>query len=338
MKLCMIGNRGHNGYVMEGLRQMPHVHLAAISSGTAADDIGELKAWCEQHDHTPEIFDDYREMMDKVAPDVVSVCGPFELHTQMCVEAFRRGMHVFCEKPVATTLEDLDRLKTAYTDADVPNGTRVHFAAMMGLRYDPAFYTAWRAMQGGAVGAARLLNARKSYKLGVRPSYYRQRETYGGTIPWVGSHAIDWIHWFSGEPLLSVYATHTTTCNRDHGDLEVSALCQFTLANDVFASASIDYLRPANAPTHGDDRVRVVGTDGVIEVRGGEVFLINDETEGETKLPVACDKQIFCDFIEHVEGRTMGLLGAEDTFIVTEACLLARQSADEGRVIEFERS
>ena len=109
----------------------------------------------------------------------------------------------------------------------------------------------------------------------------------------------------------------------------------FTLTNGVFASVSIDYFRPANASAHGDDRVRVVGTGGVIEVRGGEVFLINSETKGEETLTTACDRQIFHDFVEHIEGKTTSLLGAEETLVVTEACLLARQSADEGRIVNF---
>jgi predicted dehydrogenase len=123
--------------------------------------------------------------------------------------------------------------------------------------------------------------------------------------------------------------------NRDHGDLEVSALCHFTLANAVYASASLDYFRPPSAPTHGDDRVRVVGTEGVIEVQGGEAFLINDKAQGKQHLTPACDKQIFQDFVMHVEDKSSALLDAQDTFIVTQACLLARQSADEGCIVEF---
>jgi predicted dehydrogenase len=80
-----------------------------------------------------------------------------------------------------------------------------------------------------------------------------------------------------------------------------------------------------------------MGTDGAIEVRGGQVYLINAGTEGEVVLPLACDRQIFQDFVEHIEGKTTAILTPEDVFAVTEACLLARQSADEGRVVKFER-
>jgi len=331
MKVCIIGTRGHHKYVFEGLRQMPDVHLIGISAGVSEDSVDKLNSWSHEYRQTPVIFDNYGAMLDQQQPDIVVVCGPFELHAQMCIDAFERGMHVFCEKPVALTRQELDTLRRAYEHADA------HFSAMMGLRYDPAFYTAWQAVRNGAVGTVRLMDARKSYRLGERPAYYHTRTTYGGTIPWVGSHAIDWIYWFSGKAFETVYATHSTQHNYNNGDLEMSALCHFTLSNEVFAAASIDYLRPSNAPTHGDDRIRIAGTDGVIEVRGGQVFLINNSTAGEVILPPQCERQIFKDFVEGIQGRTAHLIGADDIWAVTEACLLARQSADEGTVLQFGR-
>jgi len=325
----MIGNQGHNGYVLRGLEKTPQVRLVGLSAGANDGDMGMLENWSDEHGHDPQVFDDHRRMLDALEPDVLSVAGPFELHAEMCIEAFQRGIHVFCEKPVATTQDDLARLKAAHSQAGV------HFAAMMGLRYDPAFHAAWRAVQDGAIGTVRIINARKSYKLGQRPAYYKRRETYGGTIPWVGSHAIDWIKWFSGESFRTVFAAHSTRHNHDLGEMEMSALSHFTLTNEVFASVNADFLRPPNAPTHGDDRARVAGTEGVIEVTRREAILINDSREGEQKLEASCDRQIFRDFVEHVEGKTTSLLGPEDTFAVTEACLLARKSADEGRVMSF---
>jgi len=329
VKLCIIGVRGHYGYVLDGLAAVPHVRVAGLSAGARGDDIGPLKEWCDRHGHEARVFDEYRAMLDALRPDVVVVAGPFEQHAAMSIEAFRRGAHVFCEKPVAMTPEALAELRAEHARAGV------HFAAMMGLRYPPGFHGAWRAVRQGEIGEVRLLQAQKSYKLGERPGHFRRRETFGGTIPWVGSHAIDWIHWFAGSVFRSVYATHTTRANRGHGELEATALCHFTLAGDVFASAAIDYLRPDRAPTHGDDRIRVAGTEGVVEVREGGASLLNGKADGVQRPDAPYSRQIFEDFVAAVEGTGKPLIGPEDTFAVTEACLLARQSADEGRVVPF---
>jgi predicted dehydrogenase len=327
MKLCMIGLRGHYGYVLQGLPLVPQVQVVGVSAGIPDDKPEPLLKQCSELGHHPRAFDDYRQMLDTMGPELLVVSGPLHLHASICIDAFQRGIHVFCEKPVALTLEELAAVEEALAMSGV------HLAAMMGLRYAADFYTAWRAVRQGAVGQIRLIHSQKSYRLGDRPEYYRRRATYGGTIPWVGSHAIDWIHWFSGAEFTSVYASHSTACNRGNGDLEMSALCQFTLTGDVFATASIDYLRPAAASTHGDDRVRVAGTEGVIEVRGGQVLLTN--AEGEQALAADCPRQIFADFLGHVLGKGEALISSQDTLAVTRACLLARESADQAMPLSF---
>ncbi len=330
MNIGLIGNRGHLEYVFDGLKRRPHVKLAAIASGSDEDEAAGLSAYCQMEGHEPHLFSDYRQLLDEADIEVVCIAGPFELHTPMCLEAFRRGVHVFCEKPVSITLAELEELKAGFYAS---GGAQL--SAMMGLRYDPAFYTAWELVRNGAIGEVRLLNAQKSYKLGWRPGYYHQRQTYGGTIPWVGSHAIDWVHWFSQASFQSVRASQSRIANRGNGSLEVSAQCQFRLAGEILASVSIDYLRPESAPTHGDDRLRVVGTGGVVEVREGRVFLIQEAEAGESEIPTHCERQVFSDFLDQVDGRQAALLSADDIFTVTEACLRAQQSADEEREIAF---
>jgi len=331
MKICIIGSRGHSGgYVLDELPELPGVSVVGISSGTAEDSVEQRKAWCEEHGHQAKVYGDYRAMLD-AGPDAAVIDGPFDLHEEMCVAAIERGIHVFCEKPIALTMEGLERIEKALAI------NPVQVIGMMGLRYRPPFYAAWRQVQAGAIGAVRMINARKSYRLGKRPPFFHRRATYGGTIGWVGSHAIDWIMWYSGERFESVHAVHTARDNGGHGEMEMTALCQFTMSNDVFASAGIDYLRPATAPTHGDDQVRIAGTAGVVEARHGEAFLINADAEGEQKLPLSVDRTIFGDFVKTVTGGNGGLITTEQTLECTRACLLATLSADEKRIVEFDK-
>jgi predicted dehydrogenase len=329
MKVCIIGSTGHINYVFNGLQQTPQARLVGAAKGSPGETTDRLLAQASRFDIRPQIFDDYRDMLDRLRPDIVAIACHFGDHAKIAVEALQRGIHVFVEKPVATTLQDLAKVREAYAKSGV------HLAAMFGIRYTAHFLTAWHAVREGSIGQIRLLHAQKSYKLGKRAPLYHRRETYGGTIPWVGSHAIDWLHWFSGETFESVYASHSTLGNQDHGELEATGLCHFTMSNEVFASASIDYLRPAAAPSHDDDRLRIAGTEGVIEVRNGCVYLINGKQNGVQELPLMPAEQIFADFVRQVEQGVPCRVSAEDSFIVTEACLKARQSADERRPVFF---
>lgn len=329
MKLGIIGATGHINYVLDGIKEDEDIEIAGLAPGSEGEEIDGLYQRLTKLDNDVRKFDDYRQLLDEIKPDVAVVDCYFGDLAQVTREVLQRNIHAFVEKPMAITFADLKELKEIY------QRSQSELAAMLGLRYAPWFLTAWKAVQAGAIGKARLMNAQKSYRLGQRGQHYQKRELYGGTIPWVGIHAIDWLAWFSGEEFRSVYASHSQEYNRDHGDLEVTGLCHFTFSNEVFGSVNIDYLRPEEAPSHGDDRIRVAGTEGVIEVRDNKVFLINDEISGVRELPLTANREIFADFLAHIRGEGECLLSAEDSFRAAEASLKARQSADENHVIEF---
>jgi predicted dehydrogenase len=327
-KVAMIGTRGHYRTVLREMETTPALRVVGLADG--GDSIGPIAEWCREQGHTPETFDDHRVMLDRARPDVLVVCGPFEAHAAMCIDAIDRGVHVITEKPAALTLPELDRLADA-----CERNPSVHVAGMMFSRYDPGFFTAKQLIAAGAVGDVRLMNSRKSYRLGKRDAYYHARDTYGGTIPWVGSHAIDWVMWLGGHKFKRVYATHSARDNGGNGTMERSALCHFTLCGERAASVSVDVFRPANAPTHGDDWIRVVGTAGVLEARPNAVTLINAENDGSKPVVVSYDRSFLRDFVDHVEGRGTMSIDTQSTLKLTRACLLARQSADEGRALEL---
>jgi predicted dehydrogenase len=326
--VAMIGTRGHYRTVLREMESMPALRVVAMADG--GDSVAPIAEWCRNHGYTPQSFDDHRAMLDRAKPEVLVVCGPFEAHAAMCIDAVERGVHVITEKPAALTLAELDQLSAA-----CERNPGVHIAGMMFSRYDPGFFTAKRLIDAGAIGDVRLVNARKSYRLGKRDAYYHDRATYGGTIPWVGSHAIDWVMWLGGHTFKRVFATQSARENGGNGTMERSALCHFTLCGERAASVSVDVFRPANAPTHGDDWIRLVGTAGVLEARPNSVSLINADNDGSKPVPVSVDHSFLRDFVDHVEGRAAAHIDAQSTLKLTRACLLARQSADECRVVEF---
>lgn len=321
MKLCMVGAWGHSIYTLESLGDLPEMELAGLYSGDA-NPPSYLLDEAKKLGFSPRVYDSYIEMLDAEKPDFVSIDGRFDEHASMCIEAIRRNIHVFCEKPIALTLDDLDAIEQAL------KGSSSKLISMVGLRYDPAMYQAHKMVESGAIGKVKLIYAQKSYRLGTRPEHYKHRATYGGTISWVGSHALDWIMWFSGSDFASISATQTSQDNFGNGELEIAAQCLFTMKNGVLAQASIDYLRPSAAPSHGDDRVRIAGTEGVIEVRSGRIILIDREGRREI-MPDAPDRKIFLDFVNDVTGRSSGLVDIPQTIALTRACLLAQKSADE---------
>ncbi|MGC4031521.1 MAG: Gfo/Idh/MocA family oxidoreductase [Tepidisphaeraceae bacterium] len=327
-RLAFIGVRGHISTVLRELPNHPAVRIVGYCDG-GGEPADPIRTWCQQHGHHAQPFDHYLRMFDEAKPQAVVICGAFDQHAQMAIDAIERGIHVLTEKPAALTFDDLHRLSA--THAAFPE---VHLSSLQTARHQKSFYTAWKLVREGAIGDVRLINARKSYRRGVRGPFYDRRETYGGTIPWVGSHAIDWMLWIGGHAVRSAYATHSTIANGGHGTMESTAACHFNLCGERVATISIDVLRPANAPTHGDDWLRVVGTDGVLQVTANDVHLINDQNDGVRPVALETVPTLLEDFLAQIEGRATTLNPTADVFATTAACLLARQAADEQRVIE----
>lgn len=67
--------------------------------------------------HLPVVFDDPREMIEQTAPDVVAICTPPSLHHEQTLMALDHGCHVFCEKPLAESLSQVDEIIQASESA-----------------------------------------------------------------------------------------------------------------------------------------------------------------------------------------------------------------------------
>ncbi len=82
----------------------------------------------------------------------------------------------------------------------------------------------------------------------------------------VGIHALDYARWAAGVDYVELSAYHANLAHSERPGCQDVAAVLARLANGGAAVFTFDYLRPAAAPTHGDDRLRVAGSRGVLEV------------------------------------------------------------------------
>ena len=344
MKIAIVGASGHGYTSIKGAKQHPSVtgDIVGIAPGTPDESISEITGYLEREGYQPGVFDHWQEMLVQCEPDIVVVNPHFSNHEQIALAVISEGRHLFVEKPLALTLRGFEKIESAY------QASSVELAAMLNMRYEPAMRTAWKAIQVGRIGEVRSLHVQKSYKLGTRPDFYKYRSTSGGLIPWVGCHGIDMIAFLSGKAFLNVNAASSAKNNRSHGDLETSASMFFRLSDEIIATAQVDYFRPESALGHGDDRARVVGTKGIIEVRQGKCLLLSDDGKfgdhGEldsversgasaVELPLEKPASLFADFMAQCAGVGVCDITAEESLENTRVSLLTRTAADTGQQI-----
>lgn len=328
LRVATIGAVGHLNYVMDGLKTDSTCVLVAAARHEPGERLDPVLNTDAARRDQPKVFEDYRQMLDEVKPDIACVCMKYYRNAEGCIAAAEHGCHVICEKPIATELEDLYRLR------DTVKRTGVRLTALFGMRFEGHFLAARKAVAAGLVGEPVLASAQKSYKFGVRPDWYKDRRTFGGTIPWVAIHAIDFLRFVTGLEYTSVTAQHANKAHPDYPGLEDCGALLFGLSNGGQAVITFDYLRPSQANTHGDDRLRVVGTEGVLEVRHADDFCEAITNRQSTiELQHTEDQNLFTDFVSELRGQGKHLIGPEEAFRVTEVALKAREAADTRKTV-----
>jgi predicted dehydrogenase len=307
MKIAIVGGCGHYRYVLQELKN--HT-LLGVAPGIIGENLDKLQAALAKAGIEAEVFYDWKKLVKNA--DVVVVNTRPDKNAIVSTYCLERGARVFSEKPLAVTMEQLETLGAA---AEKSKG---HVSAMLGIRYSGWYRTVKKALP--EIGDIRLINAQKSYKLGQRPDFYKNKSTFGGIIPWVAIHALDWILDLTGAKVTAIGADTNNDHNNNHGDLEMTALCQLQLEGGILASVSADFLRPEGAPTHDDDRIRIVGTKGILEYMDGKVMLLN--AQGSTQLPLEEGEDVFRLFLED-SGIT-----EQDSFYVTELALNLNEAAE----------
>lgn len=330
MKICIIGNSGHaNQFIKEGT-EISGTEFCAYCASYQGENMDHMKQTFYEKNIKSKEFSDYESMIGETKPDVLIVDSMFCDHYKFVRDALLRGIHVFCEKPLALTLDELEELE------QIQERHTTECWAMQTLRYKPWTYMAKKLLDQGAIGEIRMINCQKSYKLGKRAPFFRNRKESGGMIPWVAIHGIDAIQFLCPNQFLSAYAVQSNCCNQGNGDLEMTAICVFELEHGVVAHVNADYYRPDTAKTHGDDRIRIVGTEGILEIIGSKLYLLNRENDGSAPLeqiPFNQVPAIFGDFLRSLSGSGEGILNSKQSLISTRMALMARDSAECGRIL-----
>ena len=147
---------------------------------------------------------DYRELVRRNAVDAVVICTPNDTHADIAVAALQAGKHVLCEKPMATTGRDCDRMTRAARD-----GGRVLQIAQP-YRYAPFYRKMRRLIDEGAVGKVQMAWAKECMQWGdVEPSerawrMYQKRS--GGILVEKNCHHLDLLNWMIGSEPVRVAA------------------------------------------------------------------------------------------------------------------------------------
>lgn len=209
----------------------------------------------------PDAYADYRRMLAREDIDLVSVCTPPAEHCQPVVDALQAGKCVLCEKPLAGSLQECDRMIAA------ARASGRALAVVMQNRYGQDFRRVKALVDSGRMG--RLLHARAECLWWRGAAYYdvdwrgKWAGACGGATLNQAIHYLDLLAWIVGSPR-SVIADLATTLHRvEVEDLSVAVV---RFENGVVAECT------ASTASHCDrGQFGVYGEKAGIEVPGSVV-------------------------------------------------------------------
>lgn len=141
---------------------------------------------------------DFQALLDDPSINIIDIASPNHLHHEEIVAALEAGKHVYCDKPLTTSLESARAIKAAaQAHPHLCHGMTFH------MRFIPATLRARQLVQEGFLGRPYHFRAayyHAGYTDPLRPLSWRMtKEAGGGALSDLGSHIIDLISYILGD-------------------------------------------------------------------------------------------------------------------------------------------
>ncbi|MFI6348446.1 Gfo/Idh/MocA family protein [Streptomyces sp. NPDC050560] len=317
LRLAVLG--AAHPHVTYALDELPHHDGLAL---VAVADPDPALAHTHAHPHRVPSYRDHRALLADHGPDVVMVAGIYAQRARAVIDALEAGAHVLADKPLCTTLDDLDAIE----EAAARTGRTV--SLLLEKRHYPETVAARQLLARGELGELATVAASGPHKLrrAQRPAWFLDRRSYGGIISDLAVHDIDLVLHLSHASEGTVTAVSAPA--PDGFPLSGAVLLR---AGTLAATIEVSWLTPAAAPWHGDYRMRLTGTRGVAELLWARHTLTAvTDTREPHEVPLPPGRRPGDEALSALAAGRVPEVDTAQSVAVTRIALLAQLSADEG--------
>lgn len=292
----------------------------------------------------PKVYGDWREMIARERPDIVSVCVPNVAHREIVLATLAAGAHVLCEKPLATSVAEAREMFAAAERA----GRRL--MAAQNWRWDAGSRAIRRIVDTGDLGEIYYGEATALRRMGI-PSwgvFHQKAQSHGGALLDIGVHMLDLAVWLMGNPEPARVSAQTqrrfgtrpeiAKMMRNAWDPARFDVEDFAVALVHFAGSATLLLRTSWA-AHIDAEtfsVRLVGTEAGATTAPPMVYRNHAGIPADEQLQVqkasSYEREI-AHWLRVVEGTEQQIVTPEETVNVQRIIEAAYRSAEEGREV-----
>jgi predicted dehydrogenase len=288
IKVAIVGAGIYGNFHARAYSEIPYVDIVAIC------DINKEKAMKVAAEYSiPEVYTNFKEMINKCGCDFVSIATPDHLHAEVTVEAANAKKHILIEKPFATNRKDIEIM----LDAIYNNGVR----AMCDLhnRSSQPYAIAKQMIDSGEVG--------KVYSMYIRLSDNKYVAT--DMLPWsaessvlwfLGSHSLDLLCYLCNSRPKTVYSLSRKGILQARGiNTEDIYQTSIEFENGVIAQMENSWIIPNGNTAMIDMKCNIICEKGAFGMNTSDSDMLKVITEERTTTPNCIARPI-------VNGRVEG--------------------------------
>jgi len=300
-KVAFIGLR--HGHV-KGLYKLLQERGGAVAVAACEEDAGTRESLVDSG--IAITHNSYEAMLTDADCDIVACGDYYAVRGERLEKALEAGKHVIADKPLCTSLTELDRIETLAREKDLRVG------CMLALCDAAPIQTLRRLLREGALGEVHTIHFDGKHPLnyGHRPAWYFEEGKHGGTLNDIAIHAIDAIPWITGIDLAEVTAARAWNARlKECPFFQDAAVCMLLMENGGAVTGDVSYLAPEGQgftmPSYW--RFSMAGSEGYAETSATSdaVRLFRKgATEGETiALDPARPGGYWDDFLADIDGQ-----------------------------------
>lgn len=329
-----------NQALMPAIRASQRGDLVAVASRSQE----KVEAYAQKWE-IPQAFGSYQEMLDSGAVDAVYIGLPNHLHAEWSIRAMQTGVHVLCEKPFATSLEEVDAMIAARDQ------TSTVLAEAFMYRHHPQTKLAGEWAHSGKLGEITLLRGAFDFSM---PSERRLPESrdvrlvpdYGGGCLWdVGVYPLSFAQFIMGGPPIWVFGSQRVG---ETGVDEVFAgQMGYSQSPKIPQKSSLSIAQISSSfktPFH--TFIEIVGTEGrlfltkpFVDLENGRKMTFNPKDGEPQEIPVP-EKDLFSGEVEDMHAAILdgkpNYISLEETRNHVRTVLALYDSARRGEVVSVQ--